>query len=264
VGSVDQWYVAQPDGEPEGPLDTADIIRRIRKGGVDQESKVCPAGGSVWVSMSDVPDFDRALRRAPTMLNLKAPTVPGGASQPFSPAPARAMPPVSPLEAEPAGPSDPAPLGLAPAAAALPAVPPLAPPAPAEDTIRPPVEIEPELIGPEIQRSQPPSPLDFGLPPAAEPARMAASPIPVPRDPPYAASLGLGEARPSRIPPQLQGLPTYWMVAAAAGLLMVVGAVYTLAKGGERGLAVILVGLGGLIVARLLQQDPTVGGRPRR
>ena len=251
---MDQWYVAQPNGEPEGPLGTDDIVRRIRKGGVDQESKVCPAGGSVWVSMSDVPEFDRALRRAPTMLNLKPPTAPPGASPLGAPAPGRAQPAASP-PAAPASAADPLP---------LPAVPPLGPPEPAEDTIRPPGEAAQAPAAPEIQASQPPSPLDFGAPPAAEPARPASDPVKVPREPPAPASLGLDSARPSRVPPQLQGLPVYWMVAAAAGLLMVVGAIYTLAKGGERGLAVILVGLGGLIVARLLQQDPTLGGRPRR
>ncbi len=83
---MDHWYVAPPGGNTEGPYTTEDLIVKIRRGLVDRDGQVCNANGSVWVAMADVPEFERALRRAPTI--LKAP----GAFQPSKPPPAQSSP----------------------------------------------------------------------------------------------------------------------------------------------------------------------------
>ena len=83
---MEQWYVAPPGGNTEGPYTTEDLIVKIRRGLVDRDAQVCSANGSVWVAMADVPEFERALRRAPTI--LKAP----GAFQPANPPPAQSEP----------------------------------------------------------------------------------------------------------------------------------------------------------------------------
>lgn len=98
---MDQWYVAPPGGNTEGPYTTEDLVVKIRRGSVDRESQVCNANGSVWVVMADVPEFERALRRAPTI--LKAP----GAFQPSKPPPAQSSPRAA--SAPPAAASDSAP-----------------------------------------------------------------------------------------------------------------------------------------------------------
>jgi hypothetical protein len=58
-------------------------VKKIRQGGVDGEMKVCPAKGSIWVALRDVPEFERALRRAPTIMKPgampKAPAAPAAA-----------------------------------------------------------------------------------------------------------------------------------------------------------------------------------------
>ena len=65
---MDRWFVSEVGGEPEGPFTTQEIQTKIRRGLIKPDVQVCPAKGSVWVSVSDVPDFERAVRRAPTIV----------------------------------------------------------------------------------------------------------------------------------------------------------------------------------------------------
>ena len=180
--AVDQWYVAPAGGNTEGPYTTEDLIVKIRRGLVDRESQVCNANGSVWVAMADVPQFERALRRAPTI--LKAP----GALQPSKPPPDKSAPKAA------------APPAAAPPAAAPPAAAPRAwprpPPAPVRTKVSQPppgaarAKVSHPPMGPvrsrvaeppaEPQRSKltdPPEPSELTDPPeAAAPATLPAMP----------------------------------------------------------------------------------------
>ena len=100
---MEQWYVSSPTGNTDGPFSTSKLVLHIRRGRVDRESKVCSASGSVWVPLADVPEFERALRRSPTIVTPRPASLPTSSAQnaPAAAAPPKPAPPLPPVSPPP-------------------------------------------------------------------------------------------------------------------------------------------------------------------
>jgi hypothetical protein len=284
--------VADADGgDPEGPFTTEEIAVKIRRGLVKGDMQVCPANGSVWVAVSDVPDFERPLRRAPTIVGLSAPPPPPPAParpqptaarpQPTAarPQPTAARPQPAAARPQPAA-ARPQPAAARPQpAAALPSSPPSAkakakPKSTQEDSGLTPVR-KPEAPKPPTPDSlQPPRTAPASapsaaesLPPAAAVAPVAAASMSQPAPAPQANSEPRA-AKPSLSPRTAQpqperratgaasggGLPLHALVTGGGAFVLLLGEGFTLAGGEERGIAVILLGLAAILIGGQLQR----------
>jgi ABC transport system ATP-binding/permease protein len=80
---MNEWYLKDPAGTQSGPFPAQAILQWIGAGQVTADHSVCPAGGSQWVPLTEVPVFLGALVSARGSL----------ASAPAYPAPAQPTPP---------------------------------------------------------------------------------------------------------------------------------------------------------------------------
>jgi hypothetical protein len=253
---MDRWFVSEVGGEPEGPFTTQEIQTKIRRGLIKPSVQVCPAKGSVWVSVSDVPDFERAVRRAPTIVGIPGPAAQALPSSPGAPpaappassaaAPVRTSGP-SPRTSGPSprasGPS-PRTSGPSPRTSAPPqppvavSAPPVAPPK-GKPTTEPGVAPPPRK--PDAATSEPGAP----PPPVLAPAEPPSTPTPVAKPRPRQHAAPAQSVAPLR---------PHWVVTTAGVCIVLLGCGFTLTGGQERGIAVMLLGLAAVLVGGQMQR----------